>query len=539
MILKKVCLNACRNAHVVVTAVEGEVGSRFIQITLLHYDQPLDLTEKTVAIYMTKPDRTVVYNRCEIIDPENGIILVSLTSQMSAVAGTITDCEIHVIGTNGSLLKILGLTIVIERSLENDEAIESANEMTLLLDALEKTDGIANVVTEALQQKIREFDAIFTNQSEHFSTQFNQMITDSDNQMAQKLQNFDINLSHANQKLEKVLTDARQSVESAVSSANLAVVRVNEAIDQIEEVSGELVAEAIEMQKNEINGIAGLDHSGKLMQMPTAADVGAVPTTRMVNNQGLSGDITLSAVDVDAVPITRTVNGKALSGNITLSANDIGPVAKTDIGKMNGVAGLNSSGKLTNMPTAADVGAVPTTRMVNNKALSANISLSAVDVDAVPITRTVNGKALSDNITLTVNDIGVDNLFLAVYPVGSIYMTTVVTNPGMLFGGTWVAWGSGRVPVGVNTADANFNTVNKTGGSKTHILTVDEIPKHTHSQLLYWSGEQGTNQVVSPALETNDPRQYTTYPFTGAAGGGQSHNNLQPYITCYMWRRTA
>ena len=318
MILKKVCLNACRNAHVVVTAVEGEVGSRFIQITLLHYDQPLDLTEKTVAIYMTKPDRTVVYNRCEIIDPENGIILVSLTSQMSAMAGTITDCEIHVIGTNGSLLKILGLTIVIERSLENDEAIESANEMTLLLDALEKTDGIANVVTEALQQKIREFDAIFTNQSEHFSTQFNQMITDSDNQMAQKLQNFDINLSHANQKLEKVLTDARQSVESAVSSANLAVVRVNEAIDQIEEVSGELVAEAIEMQKNEINGIAGLDHSGKLMQMPTAADVGAVPTTRMVNNQGLSGDITLSAVDVDAVPITRTVNGKALSGIITL-----------------------------------------------------------------------------------------------------------------------------------------------------------------------------------------------------------------------------
>lgn len=50
------------------------------------------------------------------------------------------------------------------------------------------------------------------------------------------------------------------------------------------------------------------------------------------------------------------------------------------------------------------------------------------------------------------------------YPVGSIYMSVVNTNPASYFGGTWVAWGSGRVPVGINTADANFNTVEKTGG---------------------------------------------------------------------------
>jgi len=279
------------------------------------------------------------------------------------------------------------------------------------------------------------------------------------------------------------------------------------------------------------------------MQMPTAADVGAVPTTRMVNNQGLSGDITLSAVDVDAVPITRTVNGKALSGNITLSANDIGAVAKTDIGKMNGVAGLNSSGKLTNMPTAADVGAVPTTRMVNNKALSANISLSAVDVDAVPITRTVNGKALSDNITLTVNDIGVDNLFLAVYPVGSIYMTTVGTNPGTLFGGTWVAWGSGRVPVGVNTADTDFNAVEKTGGEKTHTLTVAELPLHDHTIPLYWgTGSTEGERALTQGLDNSNQKMYqgeANRPHTTVTGNEQAHNNLQPYITCYMWRRTA
>ena len=53
------------------------------------------------------------------------------------------------------------------------------------------------------------------------------------------------------------------------------------------------------------------------------------------------------------------------------------------------------------------------------------------------------------------------------YPVGSIYMSTSSTNPSTYFGGTWVAWGSGRVPVGINTSDSNFNTVEKTGGAST------------------------------------------------------------------------
>ena len=67
------------------------------------------------------------------------MISVELTSQMSAVAGTIYDCEIHIIDKNGSLLKILGLTIIIDRSLEDDKAIESSNEFTLLLKALKRS----------------------------------------------------------------------------------------------------------------------------------------------------------------------------------------------------------------------------------------------------------------------------------------------------------------------------------------------------------------------------------------------------------------
>lgn len=74
-------------------------------------------------------------------------------------------------------------------------------------------------------------------------------------------------------------------------------------------------------------------------------------------------------------------------------------------GAANGVATLNSSGKLAQMPSASDVGAVPTTRTVNGKALSSNISLTASDVGAVPTSRKVNGRELSSNINITSGDV--------------------------------------------------------------------------------------------------------------------------------------
>ncbi len=60
------------------------------------------------------------------------------------------------------------------------------------------------------------------------------------------------------------------------------------------------------------------------------------------------------------------------------------------------------------------------------------------------------------------------DLFNMIYPVGSIYVSVNSVNPSSNFGGTWVSWGSGRVPVGVNESDSNFSNVEQTGGSSTH-----------------------------------------------------------------------
>ena len=132
-----------------------------------------------------------------------------------------------------------------------------------------------------------------------------------------------------------------------------------------------------------------------------------------------------------------------------------------------------------------------------------------------------------------------------IYPVGSIYMSVNNTNPKTLFGGTWTEWGKGRVPVGVDTNDNNFNSVEKTGGKKEQPLrasigavsadvgtigyvTTSAIPNHNVYNGVIW-GNRGDTSTPRPATHATEVWQ----------ADGTGPTTLQPYITCYMWKRTA
>jgi hypothetical protein len=167
------------------------------------------------------------------------------------------------------------------------------------------------------------------------------------------------------------------------------------------------------------------------------------------------------------------------------------------------------------------------------------------------------------------------------HPVGSIYINaTNSTNPGTLLGfGTWTAFGAGRVPVGFDSSDSMFDVAEETGGAKTvsssgtisgtvggTSLTEAQMPKHYHLML-------GPNSVSSPqgsgssvgvyggGTPDDSTQAYGTYSTGGSAASGSqttgtsngdSHNHsfsgtysgsatsvVQPYITVYMWKRTA
>lgn len=120
------------------------------------------------------------------------------------------------------------------------------------------------------------------------------------------------------------------------------------------------------------------------------------------------------------------------------------------------------------------------------------------------------------------------------YRVGDLFLTTIATNPSNYLGGKWELFGPGRCLVCVDTSDTDFNTVQKIGGEKTHTLIINEMPSHNHH---FFRGTDGTSYFGVTGKEPNGGSPYQVN--TSSAGGGQSHNNLQPYITCYVWIRTA
>lgn len=154
------------------------------------------------------------------------------------------------------------------------------------------------------------------------------------------------------------------------------------------------------------------------------------------------------------------------------------------------------------------------------------------------------------------------------WPVGSIFMSASSANPSAaLGGGTWVAWGSGRVPLGVDTGDTDFSSVEKLGGEKSVALNEAQLPAHDHTMLhthpmphthepayegdrfivnrpgLAGNRANGTSWHATTNVQTGPSSapdtQGASTGVTGSKGGGAPHNNLQPFITCYMWKRTA
>jgi hypothetical protein len=129
-----------------------------------------------------------------------------------------------------------------------------------------------------------------------------------------------------------------------------------------------------------------------------------------------------------------------------------------------------------------------------------------------------------------------DNL-LTIYPVGSIYLSANPDDPGLIFGGTWERI-KDRFLLGVGDT---YDTALETGGEISHTLVEAEIPQHRHA-FTYQSAEPVADQGNQGYVVTSRSANYTPKfqnDTTGYFGGSQAHNNMPPYLTVYMWRRTA
>ena len=140
----------------------------------------------------------------------------------------------------------------------------------------------------------------------------------------------------------------------------------------------------------------------------------------------------------------------------------------------------------------------------------------------------------------------VSNALLTAHPIGSIEINISGTNPETYLGGTWEAFGSGRVLIGVGTGtDTNntsqtFSSAEVTGGEYTHKLTVVEMPSHNH-QIKTNNDDWNNSPNGGKYGTTHDGANswYNTDWYTINSGGNGAHNNIQPYITAYFWKRVS
>jgi hypothetical protein len=179
---------------------------------------------------------------------------------------------------------------------------------------------------------------------------------------------------------------------------------------------------------------------------------------------------------------------------------------------------------------------------------------------ALPTGTTAVTQSAGNNTTAIATTAFVQAALAALYPVGSIYTNaSVSTNPGTLLGfGTWTAFGAGRVMVGFDSSNALFDTAEETGGSAnainvshTHTATsTSTVTDPTHQHISFGTAGGGYNTgVLGPSSSNSNGNYSTVSASTGVSvatstsisteGSSGTNANYQPYITVYMWKRTA
>ena len=296
---------------------------------------------------------------------------------------------------------------------------------------------------------------------------------------------------------------------------------------------------AVEIAKAKLDGedinidLSGYATKDDLNNLATKNEVKAIDfPVDSVN--GKTGAVTLSASDVNArantwMPTASDVGaatsnhthnyaGSSSTGGAATSANKVNKnlVVKLNNGSTEGtnLFTFNGSAAKTVNVTASAIGAA---------ASSHNHSASNITSGTLLVARGGTGVTTEALIGLKA------------YPVGSIYMAYDSTSPASRFGGTWTQI-KDRFLLGVGSTYAAA----KTGGAATVTLTEAQMPSHQHSaSIVLGATGLGSHHYAPPTTNNTGTLKNDWTYYTHTSGGGEAHNNMPPYQTVYMWRRTA
>lgn len=305
--------------------------------------------------------------------------------------------------------------------------------------------------------------------------------------------------------------------------------------------------------KTKLNGIA--KEANKTIVDTTLSDSSTNPVQNKVVKAALDNKADKTALDAKADKTALDgkfdKTGGTLTGNLTgkyLTGTWLQTTASTDLGRTPGkVAVLDESGWVyyrTPAEIKSDIGAngyLPT---------AGGTMTGAITTKGIKLTSGTDfGSSLPSSMQsnqLFFQTLGSNYILDNVYPVGSIYMSVNSTNPKNLFGGTWEQI-QGKFLFGMNSS----YPAGSTGGEITHKLTWNEMPGHYHEGL-YYSYQDTENLITLNAgsASYHIPWGSSDYAgdygagtgekelITGSAGSGVAHNNMPPYLSVYIWKRT-
>ena len=151
----------------------------------------------------------------------------------------------------------------------------------------------------------------------------------------------------------------------------------------------------------------------------------------------------------------------------------------------------------------------------------------------------VNGETLATAERMKHIEDGIADLYNAIFPIGQIVIKGDNEDYSNWLGFTWERTAVGKVLVGLDSTDTDFNTIGKTGGAKKVALTKNELPKEIGQALIYDSNAP-TQSSSTDALTTQWTNKYRSGLYNVInEQGGNAHNNLQPYQVVAYWKRIA
>jgi hypothetical protein len=271
----------------------------------------------------------------------------------------------------------------------------------------------------------------------------------------------------------------------------------------------------------------------------TGANVFATSPTLVTPNLGTPSAATLT--NATGLPLTTGVTGTLPVANGGTGATSI---TSGSLVKGNGTSAFSAA-------SASDiVTAIGSTAVTN--ATNATNATNLTGSGTISSTTTATTQAAGTNNTTIATTAFVTTGLQAAYPVGSIYMSTVSTNPATLFGfGTWVAYGQGRMPI---SQDGSTYIAGATGGSATTTLVTANLPSHNHTATStvtdpghFHSGgatfpigrADGADTAASATNTGTATTGITVSTTIGNTGSGTAVTTISPYIAVYMWTRTA